>query len=211
MAGFWLIRIFCHSISTTCSHVATFHVLAGIRKEMCDKLSRLPLGYVKDTPSGSLKNIMVERLDSIKTTLAHVLPEFTGNLLAPLCVFIYMLTIDWRMALIALITLPLALICYCTMMIGYEKSYHNTVVKTKILNDTAVEYINGIEVIKAFGKAKSSYDRFVVAAKEGASCFVEWMRSCNIPFSVAMILAPCTMVLLFTRLVRKSLSSKPSV
>lgn len=194
MAAFWLVRIILHSISTSCSHVATFHVLAEIRKEMYDKLSRLPLGFVKDTPSGSLKNIMVERLDSIETTLAHILPEFTGNLLAPLCVFIYMLTIDWRMALIALITLPLALICYCAMMIGYEKSYHNTVVKTKILNDTAVEYINGIEVIKAFGKAKSSYERFVVAAKEGASCFIEWMRSCNIPFSVAMILAPCTMV-----------------
>lgn len=194
MAAFWLMRILLHSISTTCSHVATFHVLAGIRKEMCDKLSRLPLGFVKDTPSGSLKNIMVERLDSIETTLAHILPEFTGNLLAPLCVFIYMLTIDWRMALIALITLPLALLCYCTMMIGYEKSYNNTVVKTKILNDTAVEYINGIEVIKAFGKTKSSYERFVIAAKEGASCFIEWMRSCNIPFSIAMILAPCTMV-----------------
>ena len=194
MAAFWLARIILHSISTTCSHVATFHVLAEIRKEMCDKLSKLPLGFVKDTPSGSLKNIMVERLDSIETTLAHILPEFTGNLLAPLCVFIYMLTIDWRMALISLITLILALLCYCTMMIGYEQSYNNTVIKTKILNDTAVEYINGIEVIKAFGKAKSSYERFVIAAKEGANCFIEWMRSCNIPFSVAMILAPCTMV-----------------
>ena len=60
------------------------------------------------------------------------------------------------------------------------------------LNDTAVEYINGIEVIKAFGKAKSSYERFVKAAKEGASCYVEWMRKCDIPFSLAMTLTPCT-------------------
>ena len=194
MAVFWLARVTLHSISTTCSHTATFHVLAGIRKEMCDKLARVPLGCVKDTPSGSLKNIMVERLDSVETTLAHILPEFTGNLLAPFCVFIYMLTIDWRMALISLITLPLALFCYAFMMIGYEESYQNTVTKTKILNDTAVEYINGIEVIKAFGKAKTSYERFVIAAKEGASCFVEWMRSCNIPFSLGLILAPYTLV-----------------
>src|SRR5699024_4709713 len=53
-------------------------------------------------------------------------------------------------------------------------------------------YINGIEVIKAFGKAKSSYERFVTAAKEGASCYVEWMRKCDIPFSLAMVLTPCT-------------------
>ena len=158
-------------------------MLGGLRRQMCDKLSRVPLGYVKDMPSGSLKNIMMERTDSIETTLAHILPEFTANLLAPLLVFVYMLTIDWRMALLSLITLPLGLLCYMLMMIGYEENYRNVLVKTKTLNDTAVEYINGIEVIKAFGKAKSSYERFVTAAKEGASCYVEWMRKCDIPFS----------------------------
>ena len=86
MAVCWIGKLLCHNISTTCSHVATFHVLGEIRKQLCDKLSRVPLGYVKDTPSGSLKNIMVERLDSIETTLAHILPEFTSNLLAPACV-----------------------------------------------------------------------------------------------------------------------------
>lgn len=192
MALFWTGRVICHSISTTCSHVATFQVLGDLRKQLCDKLSRVPLGYVKDLPSGSLKNIMMERIDSIETTLAHILPEFTSNLLAPVCVFIYMLTIDWRMALISLITLPLGLLCYSFMMIGYAPRYENTVVKTKKLNDTAVEYINGIEVIKAFGKAKNSYERFVVAAREGAQCFIDWMRRCNVPFSLAMVLTPCT-------------------
>ena len=77
---------------------------------------------------------------------------------------------------------------------GYAESYQNTVDKTKILNDTAVEYINGIEVIKAFAKAQSSYEKFVVAAKEGASCYVEWMRRCNIYFCLAMSIFPATMV-----------------
>ena len=67
----------------------------------------MPLGQVKDTPSGALKNIIVERVDSIETALAHVLPEFTANLLAPLAVFIYLLVVDWRMALASLITLAL--------------------------------------------------------------------------------------------------------
>nr|WP_300307618.1 ABC transporter ATP-binding protein [uncultured Anaerostipes sp.] len=192
MAVFWTLRVICHGVSTTCSHKATFHVLGGLRRQLCDKLSKVPLGYVKDMPSGSLKNIMMERTDSMETTLAHILPEFTANILAPVLVFIYMLTIDWRMALISLITLPLGMLCYCLMMIGYEENYRNVVTKTKTLNDTAVEYINGIEVIKAFGKAKSSYERFVKAAKEGASCYIEWMRKCDIPFSFAMTLTPCT-------------------
>ena len=192
MALFWTGRVVFHSISTTCSHKATFHVLGEIRRQMCHKLSRVPLGYVKDMPSGSLKNIMMERTDSMETTLAHILPEFTANILAPVLVFAYMLAIDWRMALISLITLPLGLLCYSLMMVGYEENYRNVVEKTKVLNSTAVEYINGIEVIKAFGKAKSSYERFVRAAREGASCYVEWMRKCDIPFSLAMVLTPCT-------------------
>ena len=154
MAVFWVGRVVFHGISTSCSHKATFHVLATIRKRLCDKLAKVPLGRVKDIPSGSLKNIMVERVDSMETTLAHVLPEFTANLLAPLSVFVYLLIIDWRMALVSLITLVVGMIAFMGEMIGYEESYQNTVNKTKILNDTAVEYINGIEVIKAFGKAQ---------------------------------------------------------
>lgn len=192
MAVFWVGRVTFHGISTSYSHKATFHVLATIRKRLCDKLAKVPLGRVKDTPSGSLKNIMVERVDSMETTLAHVLPEFTANLLAPLVVFIYLLIIDWRMALVSLITLVVGLIAFMGEMIGYEESYQNTVNKTKILNDTAVEYINGIEVIKAFGKAQKSYEKFELAAREGAECYVEWMRRCNVFFCIAMVLMPCT-------------------
>lgn len=192
MAVFWVGRVIFHGISTTCSHKATFHVLATIRKRLCDKLAKVPLGRVMDTSSGSLKNIMVERVDSIETTLAHVLPEFTANLLAPLAVFVYLLMIDWRMALVSLITLVIGMFAYMGMMIGYEESYQNTVNKTKILNDTAVEYINGIEVIKAFGKTESSYEKFEIAAREGAECYVEWMRRCNVFFSIAMVVMPCT-------------------
>lgn len=194
MAVFWLGRVIFHALSTTCSHKATFHVLGNIRKRVCDKLARVPLGLVKDTPSGSLKNIIVERVDSIETTLAHILPEFTANLLAPAAVFIYLCVIDWRMALVSLISLPLGLLAYMGMMIGYEESFKNTVTKTKILNDTAVEYIGGIEVIKAFGKAQNSYEKFRIAAKEGADCYIEWMRRCNVFFSIAMVLFPCTAV-----------------
>lgn len=194
MAAIWLARVLFHALSTSCSHKATFAVLGNIRKRLCDKLARVPLGKVKEASSGSLKNIIVERVDSIETTLAHILPEFTANLLAPICVFVYFLTIDWRMALVSLITFPLGMICYMGMMVGYEESFQNTVTKTKVLNDTAVEYINGIEVIKAFGKAKNSYEKFKIAAKEGADCYIEWMRRCNVFFSIAMTLTPCTML-----------------
>ena len=194
LVGFWTARVLFHAASTTLSHKATFHVLAVIRQRVCDKLYKLPLGYICDHSSGGIKNVLVERIDSIETTLAHVLPEFTANLLGPVCVIVYLFTIDWRMALLSLVTVPIGMLCYMGMCIGYEESYQNTIIKTKVLNDTAVEYINGIEVIKAFGKAESSYEKFVVAAREGAACFVEWMRRCNIFMSLAMSIFPATLM-----------------
>ena len=169
MALCWLGNVITHSISTALSHKATFQVLATIRRRLCEKLYRLPLGYITDMPSGGIKNVIVERVDSIETTLAHIVPEFTSNILCPVAVIIMLFIIDWRMALVSLITVPIGIFAYMGMMIGYEENFKNTIVKTKNLNNTAVEYINGIEVIKAFGKSENSYEKFVVAAKEGAA------------------------------------------
>ena len=193
MVVMWILRVLFHSISTGLSHKATFGVLANIRRMLCDKLYRLPLGYVKDTPSGSLKNIIVERVDSMETGLAHVIPEFTANMLGPVIVIIYVFSIDWKMGLASLLTVPFGVLAYCGMFKGFKERFNNTIIKTKKLNDTAVEYIGGIEVIKAFGKADSSYEKFVIAAKEGAACFVDWMRSCLFYSCASMTLLPATL------------------
>ena len=194
MAVFIVLGILFHTLSTNLSHKTTFALIAGIRTELCEKLARLPLGTVRETPSGALKNIMIERTDAIETTLAHVVPEFTANLLAPLLMFLYLCRIDWRMALLSLATLPLTLLCLMAMFRNYERPFRRTQETTKALNDTAVEYIGGIEVIKAFGKAESSYARFARAAEENARSFTDWMQATIVPFSLGMTIAPATLL-----------------
>ena len=190
VALFWLGNVVFHAISTSMSHMATFNLLGNIRKRMCDKLTRLPLGTVLDMPSGSLKNIMIERIDSMETTLAHIVPEYTSNIILSLALLVYLFVIDWRLALACFAVLPIGIIAMCFMMKDGPARFQYALNKTKALNDTAVEYINGIEVIKAFGKSKASYDRFVVAAKEGSDCYVEWMRDCIWPHAVATVVTP---------------------
>ncbi|MCR5112012.1 MAG: ABC transporter ATP-binding protein/permease [Ruminococcus sp.] len=190
MAVFWLLCRICHALSTTLSHAATFEVLANIRRQLTEKLSKIPLGSVLSQSSGTYKNIICERVDSIETTLAHIIPEVLSNAFVPIVLIIYMMTISVKLTLLSLLCVPVGAFFFALMMRGSQASYENTVVKTKALNDTAVEYINGIEVIKAFGKAKTSYDKFVIAAKEGADCFVEWMRRCNVYQNLAMLLMP---------------------
>jgi len=190
----WLGRSLFHALSTANSHLATFHTLAVIRKKALDKLAKMPLGDVISQPSGALKSTIVERIDSIETTLAHILPEFTTGIGAPIIILIYAFTISWKLGLAALITVPLGLVCYALMMFGYEENYGRTVRATKALNAVTTEYINGIEVIKVFGKAQSSYEKFAAAAKESAASFVDWMRKCNVYMTFAMCIMPATML-----------------
>ena len=194
MATFWLLRVLFHSLSTAQSHKATFAVLGNIRKQGLAKLAKMPLGDVQAKGSGELKNILVERVDSIEPTLAHAIPEMSSNAAVALATVIYLFVIDWRMALVSLITFPLGMIFFMLMMAGYNQNYARTVAATNTLNDTAVEYIGGIEVIKAFGKAKSSYEKFVTAAKECAQSYIDWMNKSNFYFTFAMNIMPATLL-----------------
>lgn len=194
MALFWLLRVLFHSLSTAQSHKATFAVLGNIRKQGLEKLSRMPLGDVQSRGSGELKNILVERVDSIEPTLAHAIPEMSSNAAVTLVTLVYLFIIDWRMALASLITFPLGMIFFMLMMAGYGKNYASTVAATTALNDTAVEYIGGIEVIKVFGKAKSSYEKFVATAKECAKSYIDWMNKSNFFFTFAMNIMPATLL-----------------
>lgn len=191
--SFMIAELF-HSLSTALSHKATFAVLANIRKTCCDKLARVPLGYVKDTPSGTFKNIMVERIDSIETTLAHIVPEFTSNLLAPIVILVYFFLTDWRLALWSLVPVIVGLFSYFGMMLDYKPSFERTVQTTKDLNDAAVEYIDGIEVIKAFGKTESSYAKFTKAAFAYADSFISWMKRCSVFHALMMVVTPYTLL-----------------
>lgn len=189
----WLLRYIFHSVSTSLSHKATFSVISEVRLRLTAKLTKLPMGYVLDTPSGTLKNIIVEKVDSIEPTLAHVVPEMSANILVSISVIIYLFAVDWRMALAALVTIPIGLGCYMGMMNGYEARFKNYVVKNKHLNATAVEYINGIEVIKAFNQSASSYEKFTTAAREAAAGAIDWMRSTLGYFSTAMSVFPAVL------------------
>ena len=194
IAAAFLVAELMHSLSTSFSHRATFAVLANIRKFCCDKLAKVPLGYVKDTPSGSFKNILVERIDSIETTLAHVVPEFTSNLLAPVIILVCFFMTDWRLALWSFVPVLVGFISFFGMFIDYAPSFEKTVRTTKALNDAAVEYIDGIEVIKAFGRTEKSYAKFTGAARACADSFIFWMKRCSLFQSLMFVVMPYTLL-----------------
>ena len=183
-----------HNLSTVISHKATFSTISKIRRRLTEKLARVEMGHVLDTPSGTLKNVIVEKADAIETTLAHAVPELTSGLIVPLAVVGYIFALDWRMGLVALATLPVGALCYMGMMRDYETMYGAYVSANAHMNATAVEYVNGIEVIKAFGQEASSYEKFAKAVHDAAHSAIDWMAKVQIFQDGAISIWPATLV-----------------
>ena len=165
LAAFVLKSVF-HGLSTRCSHEATFAVLSELRRALAGKLTRVPMGYLTATPSGKLKSTIVERVEQLEVPLAHIIPEMTSNLLVPIAIVIYLFVLDWRMALASLITIPIGCLCYMAQMKEYPKKYGAVVQAGKHMSATTVEYIGGIEVIKAFNQSAASYGKFADAVRQ---------------------------------------------
>ena len=183
-----------YTYALSLSHEAAFSVLKTVRQRILEKLPKLPLGTILDTSSGKLKQTIVDHVGSMETTLAHILPEMTSNILGPVCVVIYLFIIDWRMALISLIPVILGFACMGFMMLGYEEDYKGAVKVTGEMNESVVEYIGGIEVVKAFNQGKKSYQKYKDRVMANASYYYNWMKKCQTPEAAAFALAPATML-----------------
>lgn len=190
----YLLKSIFHGISTRCSHEATFHVLSELRRAVADKLTRVSMGYLTDTPSGRLKTTMVERVEQMEVPLAHIIPEMTSNLLVPIAIVVYLFLLDWRMALVSLITIPIGMLCYMAQMKEYPKKYGAVVQASKHMSATTVEYIGGIEVIKAFNQSAASYGKFRQAVQQSADLMLDWMKSTQGWSALMMTIWPAVLI-----------------
>lgn len=183
-----------HGLSTRCSHEATFRVLSEMRRTIAEKLTRVPMGYLTATPSGRLKTTMVERIEQMEVPLAHIIPEMTANLLVPVALVVYLFVLDWRMALASLATIPLGMLCYMAQMKEYPKKYAAVMQANKHMNATTVEYVGGIEVIKAFNQSAASYEKFTDAVRQNTRLMLDWMKSTQGYSALMMTLWPAVLI-----------------
>ncbi len=173
----YVIKLLFHAFSTILSHVSAYTILEGMRMSMADKLMHAPLGTVLNQTVGKLKSIVIDRVETIELPLAHLIPEGFSNLLLPICVFIYIFMIDWRMAFASIITVPIASIAYGFMMKNFNKKYADYMEASTYVNGVIVEYIEGIEVIKAFNQSTTSYEKFERAIYSFKEYTLDWFRS----------------------------------
>lgn len=192
--GGYIVKLIFFGLSTVLSHVSAYTILEEIRIRIADKLMKAPLGDVNNKTIGEIKNVMIDRVEAIEPPLAHFIPEATGNIIVPIVIFIYLLSIEWRMALASLITIPLAMIIFSVMMKGYSKKYDNFIKANNHVNSVIVEYIEGIEVVKAFNQTSSSYEKFSKAVSSFKDYTVEWYKSTWKLMYLAFSILPSTLL-----------------
>nr|WP_294530884.1 ABC transporter ATP-binding protein [uncultured Blautia sp.] len=186
------ILLFC--LSTGTSHSMSYTILEGLRLRLADRFLHAPLGNVENHTIGEIKNMMVDKIENLEPPLAHMIPEGAGHIVLPIVSIIALLCIDWRLALASLVTFLLSFICMgFTFKISGE-NFNKYDQSSNYMNSTIVEYIEGIEVIKAFGRAGVSYEKYAGAINDFCTFVVKWLASTFVTMKLSFALFPSTLI-----------------
>lgn len=190
----YLLKIVCFAASTGISHQIAYHVVEGLRLKLAERFLHAPLGEVQAHAIGEIKNVIVDKIEDIEPPLAHVVPEGTGHIVLPLISILALWSIDFRLALASLVTFPAAMLCMALTFKISGKNYDTYNSANAYMNSTIVEYIEGIEVIKAFGRAGVSYEKYAKAIINYKTFVLKWFSSTWITMKLAFALFPSTLV-----------------
>ena len=190
----YVVKVLFFGLSTGLSHHVAYHILEQLRLQVTDRFLHAPLGEVTSHSIGEIKMVMVDKIEDIEPPLAHMVPEGAGHIVLPVVSIVALIAIDWRVALASLITVPLSLVC---MMLTFKISGKNMEkynTSNARMNSNIVEYIEGIEVIKAFGRAGTSYEKYRKAIEDYRRFVIEWMSSTWVTMKLAFALFPSTLL-----------------
>lgn len=180
--------------SSLMSHKISFTILKNIREAITDRMAKVPMGVMLETPTGTFKNLIVDNVAKLEDSMAHFMPELPSNIAAPLCSILLIFILDWRMGLASLITIPLGILFFSAMMRGYGPRMENYMRSANDMNSSLVEYVSGIQVIKAFNRSASSYGKYSKSVNYFHASTMEWWSQCWFWNAAARAVLPSTLL-----------------
>jgi len=189
-----VLKCFLSTKSMMLAHESAYTILETIRKRLSEKMMRVPLGAVSDTPSGKIKSMIVDTVEKLEKPLAHMLPEITANLVTPLLIIIYIFCLDWRMALAALISFVVGMVAMMGQMKDYETHSSTYMNACADMDSTLVEYVNGIQVIKAFHQSARSFEKFGNVVNHYHDSTLSWWKSTQFFAALGGTIIPSTLI-----------------
>ena len=187
-------KILLFSLPTGVSHTMAYTILESLRLRLADRFLHAPLGDVEAHSIGEIKSTMVDKIEGIEPPLAHMIPEGAGHVVLPIVSIIALAVLDWRLALASLVTFPVSFLCMgLTFKISGDsfKQYDRA---NSAMNSAIVEYIEGIEVIKAFGRAGVSYEKYAGSITDFRTFVVKWLTSTFVTMKLSFALFPSTLI-----------------
>ena len=180
--------------SSLMSHKISFTILKNIREAITNRMAKVPMGVMLETPTGTFKNLIVDNVAKLEDSMAHFMPELPSNIAAPLCSILLIFILDWRMGLAPLITIPLGILFFAAMMRGYGPRMENYMRSANDMNSSLVEYVSGIQVIKAFNRSASSYGKYSKSVNYFHDSTMEWWSQCWFWNAAARAVLPSTLL-----------------
>lgn len=180
--------------SSLMSHKISFTILKNIREAITDRMAKVPMGVMLETPTGIFKNLIVDNVAKLEDSMAHFMPELPSNIAAPLCSILLIFILDWRMGLASLVTIPLGILFFAAMMRGYGPRMENYMRSANDMNSSLVEYVSGIQVIKAFNRSASSYGKYSKSVNYFHDSTMEWWSQCWFWNAAARAVLPSTLL-----------------
>ncbi len=175
----------------TFSHISAYNTLKNIRISLQKKLERQPLGAINDMGNGKIKKLFTDDIEQIEILLAHAIPEGIANLSMALIAIICMFFADWKLALLSLCSLPLGLLAMGMMFKAGMKRMNAYYAASAKMNATIIEYVNGMEVVKVFGRDGESYRRYENDIKDYRDFTLAWYKVCWPWMALYNAILPC--------------------
>ena len=178
------------------SHYSAYNTLRNLRTALQGRLEQQPLGAIRELGNGRIKKVFTDDIETIELLLAHAIPEGIANLVIPAVVMVAMFFADWKLALLSLASLPFGMFAMGMMFkIGMSRmeAYYAAAAK---MNNTIIEYINGMEVVKVFNRDGESYARYENDINYYRDMTLDWYRICWPWMALYSSILPC--VALFT-------------
>ena len=163
------------------THIAAFRTARNIRRAAMAHVLKLPLGFFTGNQSGRLRKLIDDNAGLTEDLLAHKLPDLAGTVVTPIAAIVMLFLFDWKMGLLCLFTMVLALLSMCLMMGGKNAGFfHRYQQEIERMSGEAVEYVRGIPVVKMFQQTVYSFKAFYAAIQDYSDLASQYAMSCRV-------------------------------
>ena len=176
-AGALVLRFVFMFLAAGLTHLADVDFRLVLRRQMAERLGRVPLGWFTERTAGQVKKALQDDVTALHHAVAHSYTDLTSAIVTPLVGLGYLLWVDWRLALITVLPMLLGMLSlYAMQMRGYGEKIQAYDKALGKVNAASVEFVQGIAVVKTFGQARKSYRRFIDEAQRFVDFFWTWVK-----------------------------------